>query len=669
MRSGSRLAWLDVLRGLAALCVVFNHFGYFVPPRLNNPVYQWFNPGDYGVFVFFLISGYIVPASLERKGSVRTFWISRIFRLYPLYLLAVGLALVLYAVHVGGLRGEGSDPETSVLSQMLMMSNVLAGQNLPYVVWSLSYEMIFYLLLTALFVARIHRRSSRCALAFAVAAVALGGLLPQAYFTSNLWSPRIIALIADMVVLTGLAFAVALRGMPRLVGATLAALVGLTLLAFNGTWLWPWEALSILALMFTGTMLYRAEQGQYSWRKAIVIAVTVLGLAIAAGLWHSHAWGMSAHAEFIWERCWFMSLFLAGLTFGAGLALRRVTWPRFLTWLGLISYSVYLLHPSLIEVYQHLPWTAHHTFWVQLLVDALFLVILLAVCSLTYLLVERPMQEVGRRLARRLDARFGPDRFPVRMRTPEPALAHGYQHLMITLSGGHRAFDKAIPAPDRGAARLPAALADHAQHPVASVLAEVGDVSGAGLIDAQGVVQQQSHHRRGAHRLGAGVSGGEQGPGLLPVQAHRGGVVRIHRRPRHALGGDPADQVLGRAVRVERRQRRQAAAHAGSRHPRVELGGGSQVDVHPPGRQRAGVPPGEQAAGPAHARPCGGEDGEGSCLLRAAGLRGQPGARELPQDGSDVGRAAGDPAAAWMPPADRRPRAVRARKTAWHQAP
>jgi peptidoglycan/LPS O-acetylase OafA/YrhL len=423
--TGSRLAWLDVLRGLAALAVVFNHFGYFVPSRLNGPVYQWIDPGAYGVFVFFLISGYIVPASLERKGSVRTFWVSRLFRLYPLYLLAVAIAVTLYLVHVGGLRGEGSDPETSVLSQMLMMSNVLVGENLPNVVWSLSYEMIFYLLLTALFMARIHRRSSRYALAFAVVAVALGGLLPQAYFTNNLWSPRIIALIADLVVLAGLAFAVALRGMPRLVGATLAAMVGLSLLAFNGSWLWPWEALSILALMFTGTMLYRAERGQYPWGKAIVIAVTVLGLAIAAGLWHSHAWGMSAHAEFIWERCYFISLFLAGLTFGTGLDLRRVAWPRFLTWLGLISYSVYLLHPALIQIYRHLRWTAHHSFWVQVAIDALFVAILLAVCSLTYLFVERPMQDVGRRLARRLDARFGPDRSPIRMRAPEPALAHG----------------------------------------------------------------------------------------------------------------------------------------------------------------------------------------------------------------------------------------------------
>jgi hypothetical protein len=55
--AGSRLAWLDVLRGVAALAVVFNHFGYFLPPVVKNPVYQWINPGDYGVFVFFLISG------------------------------------------------------------------------------------------------------------------------------------------------------------------------------------------------------------------------------------------------------------------------------------------------------------------------------------------------------------------------------------------------------------------------------------------------------------------------------------------------------------------------------------------------------------------------------------------------------------------------------------
>jgi peptidoglycan/LPS O-acetylase OafA/YrhL len=207
----SRLAWLDLLRGIAALFVVFDHLSYYVLQHVRAEVYNWFDAGNYGVFVFFIISGYIVPASLERKGSVRTFWVSRLFRLYPLYLLAVGIAVALYFVHFGSLRGEGSDPEASVLSQLLMMSNVLGGQNLPNVVWSLSYEMIFYLLITALFIARVNKRSSWYALAFAVAALVIGGVLPQAYFTHNLATPRLIALVADLAVLAGLA----LRPRPR----------------------------------------------------------------------------------------------------------------------------------------------------------------------------------------------------------------------------------------------------------------------------------------------------------------------------------------------------------------------------------------------------------------------------------------------------------------------
>ncbi len=430
--TASRLGWLDVLRGLAALAVVWDHLGPDVLQHARVVVNEWLDPGTYGVFVFFIISGYIVPASLERKGSVRTFWVSRLFRLYPLYLLAVGVAVALYLAHFGSLQGEGSDPETSVLSQLLMMSNVLGGQNLPNVVWSLSYEMVFYLLLTAMFIARVHKRSSWYALGFAAAAVAIGGMLPQAYFTNHLATPRLIALVADLAVLAGLALAVVLRGRSRLLGGVVGATVAVTLLAFNTGWIWPWEALSILALMFTGTMFYRAEQGHYPWRKAIAAGVTVLGLAIAAGLWHSHAWGMDAHTELLWERRWVSSFLLAGLTFGAGLALRRVRWPRALTWLGMISFSVYLLHPLVIEAYHHFRWTQHHrSFPVQVLLAAGIVAVVIALSSVTYLLVERPMQNAGRRAARWLDARFGPDRVPDQARAGRrsamagPVAGHG----------------------------------------------------------------------------------------------------------------------------------------------------------------------------------------------------------------------------------------------------
>src|SRR5579872_736183 len=83
----NRLAWLDAMRGFAALCVVFDHSSYHVLTSLRGFLYHWFDFGQYGVFVFFLVSGYIIPASLERKGSVRGFWTGRVFRLYPPYIL------------------------------------------------------------------------------------------------------------------------------------------------------------------------------------------------------------------------------------------------------------------------------------------------------------------------------------------------------------------------------------------------------------------------------------------------------------------------------------------------------------------------------------------------------------------------------------------------------
>jgi len=111
--AAKRLGWLDALRGIAALCVVFDHLTHSVLQPVRNTVYQWFDPGQYGVFVFFLVSGYIVPASLERKGSIRSFWVSRVFRLYPLYLVTVGAMIVLWASGIGSVSGMNSDAVTS----------------------------------------------------------------------------------------------------------------------------------------------------------------------------------------------------------------------------------------------------------------------------------------------------------------------------------------------------------------------------------------------------------------------------------------------------------------------------------------------------------------------------------------------------------------------------
>ncbi|HEY4462695.1 MAG TPA: acyltransferase [Streptosporangiaceae bacterium] len=401
--TGSRLAWLDALRGIAALAVVFDHMGTLVLQSARNALYQWFNGGQYGVFVFFLVSGYIIPASLERKGSVRGFWISRAFRLYPLYVLAVVASVAAWRLGLGPVHGAENDKLTSFYSQLLMMSNLLAGIDVPNVIWTLSYEMVFYLLLTVLFTLRVHRHSAGYALAAAAGAVALGGILPMSALNRTALGPRNVALLADVAILAGLALAVAGRRVTQVAGAALAAGAGLALLLFNQSYPYPWSGLTILALMFTGTMLYRAERGEFGRGRAAVIAVAVFALTIAAGLWHSRAWHLAPAAARQWDDQWVSSLVLAGATFGIGLALRHRKVPAALAWLGVVSYSVYLLHPLVLNAYRAIP-VLHRTrpLAVQILLAAGLIAVILAASGLTYRFVEAPMQRYGRRVASRL---------------------------------------------------------------------------------------------------------------------------------------------------------------------------------------------------------------------------------------------------------------------------
>jgi peptidoglycan/LPS O-acetylase OafA/YrhL len=418
--AGQRLAWLDALRGFAALCVVFDHISAYALPHLRADIYQYLDPGTYGVFVFFLVSGYIVPASLERKGSIRGFWVSRVFRLYPLYVFALTVAVFLWWIGIGTIGGTNFQGETSLLTHALMLSNVLGNHNAVNVIWTLSYEMAFYLLLTAMFVTGTHKRSSRWALLFAVAAAGLGGLLPMTLISRSFLGTRLVAEIADLLIVAGVALAVTRFRLPRKAGAILAGGTALALVCFNGNWVNPFEALTILALMFTGTMLYRAERGDYPWRRAAPAAVAVFVLTTAAGLWYGRTWAPAYH----WQ--WATSVLGAGLTFAIGMACRRRKVPSALAWLGVISFSVYLTHPLLIQFYKSIPLThGPHPFPEQVLLAGTFVAVLLGFSWLSYRYVEKPMQRHGRTFGRWLDTWFGPDIVrAVAAAGPEPAIVH-----------------------------------------------------------------------------------------------------------------------------------------------------------------------------------------------------------------------------------------------------
>ena len=101
-----RLENLDALRGLTAMSVLVQHLLSHVWRAMPNGTHwlkaiglDYFDWGRFGVVLFFLISGYVIPLSFSEPTPVRKFIVSRAFRLYPAFWLSV---LVMGAVIVFG---------------------------------------------------------------------------------------------------------------------------------------------------------------------------------------------------------------------------------------------------------------------------------------------------------------------------------------------------------------------------------------------------------------------------------------------------------------------------------------------------------------------------------------------------------------------------------------
>ncbi|SDJ77480.1 Peptidoglycan/LPS O-acetylase OafA/YrhL, contains acyltransferase and SGNH-hydrolase domains [Nonomuraea maritima] len=380
--STSRLAWLDALRGIGAMAVVVEHTLPWYLPSLR---FYWFNPGVYGILVFFLVSGYIIPASLERRGDVRAFWISRFFRLYPLYLavIAVMLALAWWVPVREAVVRDGS----AVAAHATMLLDVVSVGGIADTMWTLSYEMVFYLVVTALFLTRGHERSGTLAMAFAAAAVVVG-LLSSGALLQGGW----LAYASGVIFVCGLACVV--WGRFRTVAAVVLGVMAVTLLAMGSRV--PWLGLAIVAVMFAGTAIYRWERGTGPlWPVAVTAA-----LVAAAPVWAiMNGWW--------WVRAdvWVTTTALAGATFAGAMALRGRRLPKVVVWLGLISYSLYLVHhPVLKYVVAITGDLRSRELAYQLAMTGLALVVTMVLSALAYRYIEKPLQAMGRRLSRRLAA-------------------------------------------------------------------------------------------------------------------------------------------------------------------------------------------------------------------------------------------------------------------------
>jgi peptidoglycan/LPS O-acetylase OafA/YrhL len=146
-----------------------------------------------------------------------------------------------------------------------------------------------------------------------------------------------------------------------------------------------WQGLLLLAVMFAGTVVYRAQHGMLRPLPAgLALAVVAAGL-IAANPGHA---------------LWVANTAAVAATFALAYAARNRPIPRVLRFLGRVSYSLYLLHVVVLTLLVRLvPDLAHRPAGLRLAAGMAFLALALAVAWTSYTLIEVPAQRLGRRLA------------------------------------------------------------------------------------------------------------------------------------------------------------------------------------------------------------------------------------------------------------------------------
>lgn len=141
-----RILALDGLRGLAALTVVFYHYTTRYTELYGPREGLWFQfPwGQYGVRLFFVISGFVIFMTVDRMENLWQFIASRFARLYPVFWVSMGLT---YAVIKWTDLPKRQISGVDALWNLTMVPGMHGAQSIDGAYWSLRYELSFYIVM------------------------------------------------------------------------------------------------------------------------------------------------------------------------------------------------------------------------------------------------------------------------------------------------------------------------------------------------------------------------------------------------------------------------------------------------------------------------------------------------------------------------------------------
>lgn len=350
-RGGTRVPWLDGIRGAAAIFVVLHHMwltAYPGFPSDNGPWWLgWLLYGHMAVAVFIVVSGFslaLVPMNNGGKlpGGIRRFVRRRAWRILPAYWAALILSIVLTAGLIRPDLGAASIGRTFAVHGLLLQDMV--GSDTPNgALWSIAVEwQIYFVFPLILLVGRF----TRPAIAVALTAVAV--------------------LAAHTVASIGPPFDKIDHVTPQF--------------------------LALFALGVLAVHLGTGERGAALRRPLCALALVAFAAFVALALVEGSEWVVS---NFFWMDLLFGIGVAGALTLmhaGGAAPVRRVLASRIAIFLGLFSYSIYLIHDPLLSVLSHyafgpLGLPPLEMFAVTLVVG---FPLILAVCYGFHLLFEAP---------------------------------------------------------------------------------------------------------------------------------------------------------------------------------------------------------------------------------------------------------------------------------------
>jgi peptidoglycan/LPS O-acetylase OafA/YrhL len=339
----SEVRSLTGLRGVAALWVVLFH--YFTPVFLTSPLLCILGHGYLAVDLFFVLSGFVLCLNYSNffvNGVTgKQYWnflSRRIARIYPLYFVTLVIATILVVRHLLPFWGMHFTP--ALLANVFLVQNLGFWQSVDVPAWSISVEWISYLIFPVLMFCIFARK----------AAVRWGLLL------------------LSLVTIVGLyTWNLNHGGWPKAFDITAG----------------PASIARGLTEFTLGVLSYRALTTPFGQRISrhpwAANGITVLIAILLAFR------GSDIFLVFLYP------FFILSLLKGSTLV-SRILGSRVLEYLGLISFSVYLVHTLLtpflgwIDAWMRSHGRSHaHTFAV-----AITLPVLLLLSSLTYYSIEVP---------------------------------------------------------------------------------------------------------------------------------------------------------------------------------------------------------------------------------------------------------------------------------------